>query len=87
MGVPHHDVLDVPSAVDQYPNLSSHVVACLCQLARQLLCHQPIARNTTPMETSELTDLAGLETLRVPEDLGHASVTFGSSRGGRLCAL
>ena len=62
-------MLDVATAIHQDADLSPGLTTDLRQLSRELLREQPIGGNTPPEQALELTNLIGLEALRVAKDL------------------
>ena len=62
-------MLDVAAAIDQDADLSPDLPADLGQLPRELLREQRIGGDAAPGEALEPANLAGLEAVRIAEDL------------------
>jgi hypothetical protein len=66
------------AAVDQHPHLSAGLVAEPREESGEVLGHQALRREPPSREALELADLAGLQALRVAEDVDDATSSYGA---------
>lgn len=73
VAVPDHHVGYRPAAVDQDADLATDLAADLGQLAGEVVGDETLGGQTAAREALEGANLAGLESVRVPEDADWSS--------------
>jgi hypothetical protein len=59
---------DATPPIDQHPDLSADLGRDARQLARELVGHELVRCQAAPVQTLELTNLAGLQAMGVTDD-------------------
>jgi bifunctional UDP-N-acetylglucosamine pyrophosphorylase/glucosamine-1-phosphate N-acetyltransferase len=72
-GISTHNVGDVAAPVDEYTDLAPHFETQFCELAGEIVRHQPFGRQPATVQAFELANLARLESVRVAKDLNEGS--------------